>query len=62
MISFADTRCDDTIDSDEVTKYNAINMSQFGFKKQVAMDDPYFALRFWWNRRKGFPGLFKVAL
>ena len=47
MISFADIRCDTAVDADEVTRYNAINMRQFGFNKFAVTDDLYFAIRFW---------------
>ena len=55
MISFADISCNTIVHVDEETKYNAINMSQFGFDKLTVMDDPYFAIQFWWDRKNGFP-------
>ena len=61
LLSFADTRHENTIKSDEVTKSNSISMAQFGFDKQTLMDDPSFPVLVCWECKKASPGLIKVA-
>ena len=62
ICDFADVRTDNAAGKDEVSRCLLLNMRTLLCAKDKAMEDPYFAARFWFERKTTYPGLYALAL
>jgi len=62
MALFADPKKNVPDNADEVTKYCILDVASLPFNRESAMQDDYFAVKFWYDRKRSFPKLYAVAM
>jgi len=62
MALFADPKCNVPSDADEITQYCAMDVASLPFNRESAMKDDYFAVKFWYDRKRSYPKLYQVVL
>lgn len=61
LASYADSHFGSHTVSDEVSKYNALEVWSLGYNVNDFSNDPFASIRFWHKHKASFPGLFAVA-
>jgi len=49
-------------DANEVNRYKAASLEQLGLNIDSQIDDPFFVVKFWYNKKRTYPRLYKVAM